>query len=101
MPLMPIRAKSTLNWLMKSAVAWPTTPPSLRTLPPAISTSKSSLVLRMLATCRSLVMIFRSRWLSRARAIASVVVPILMNSEAWSGMRAAMAAAMRNFSSRI
>ena len=71
-----------MNWLIKSTLAWPTTPPSRRTLPPVRSTSKSSLALSIMATLRLLVMIFRWLWLSSARAMDSVVVPMLMNSEA-------------------
>jgi hypothetical protein len=36
---------------------------------------------------------------SSARATASVVVPMLMKSEAWSGMRAAATRAIASFSS--
>lgn len=51
-------------------------------VPPATSTSKSALALSCAATCRLLVMIFRPLWFCSSRAMASVVVPILMNSDA-------------------
>ena len=54
--------------------------------------------LRMIATERWLVMTVRLWWSSSASAMASMVVPMSMNTVAPSGMWAATALAMRFFS---
>lgn len=93
---MPIKAISTLNWRMKSTAASPTMPWSRpRTTPPTTITSHLGLVLRMLATFRLLVITRRPEWRDRARAMASVVVPMFRISEQSLGTAAATLSAMR------
>ncbi|MCW0416134.1 hypothetical protein NB689_001888 [Xanthomonas sacchari] len=99
MPEMPITPKSTLNWRISSMVASPVTPWSRpRTRPPATITSKLGLALIITATLRLLVITRRPLWPISARATSSLVVPMLMNSEASSGMCCASSVAMRRFS---
>src|SRR5450830_1128029 len=96
MPEIPMMARSTLNWRMKSTAASPTMPRSRgRTTPPATITSKLGLRHRMVATFRLLVITRRPWCCSRASAIASVVVPMLRISEQSSGTCWATARAMR------
>ena len=85
---------------MKSTAASPTMPPSEpRTTPPAITTSIDGYTRILLATLMLLVMTISPLWSSSASLTASVVVPILMNSEALSGMRPAAARPIASFSS--
>ena len=64
-------------------------------MPPATITSQSGLSDRIAATFRLLVITRRPLWCSSSRAIASVVVPMLMISEQPCGTAAATARAMR------
>ena len=59
-----------------------------------VSTSQLSLAARMLATFMLLVTTVRLRWRNRARATASVVVPMLRMTELLSGICAAQARPM-------
>ena len=62
-------------------------------------TSHSPDWISRLATLRLLVTTRRLRCRHRARATSSVVVPMVRNSDAPSGMRAATARAMRRLAS--
>ncbi|MOA62679.1 hypothetical protein D3C78_1881730 [compost metagenome] len=75
-------------------------PPSeARTTPEVIITVKSGLVDMIEATWMLLVITRSPLWvLVSACATASMVVPMLMNSEAWSGMFSAIMSAMCAFS---
>ena len=91
-----MRPMSTLNWRTKSTVTSPTMPRSrVRTTPPATITSHCGLSDRIAATFRLLVMTRKPRCASSSRAIASVVVPMLMISEQPWGTAWATARAMR------
>ena len=75
---------------MKSTVASPTMPPSSRrTMPPASITPMPSNGRSVLTTFRLLVMTVSPRRAERLRATCSVVVPMLMMSEASLGISAA------------
>ena len=88
MPLMPMMPKSTRNWRMKSMVGLADDAAVARAHDAAGDDDLEFVAcrLRMLATCRLLVMTRRPRWRSSALATSSVVVPMLMNSEASLGM---------------
>ena len=87
MPLMPMMPKSTLNWRMKSMVVSPTMPRSrLRTTPPATITSKSRILAEDAGHLQIVGDDAQAAMAQQRRATSSVVVPMLMNSEASSGM---------------
>ena len=95
-------AKSSLNLSMNSSVLGPTIPPSdWRIVPPAIITSMPLIGQSVLATLTLLVITSRPARSVRYSATRSVVVPMLMNSEALSGMREAVSLAIPLFSSAI
>src|SRR5271163_2450524 len=86
----PIIAISTRNCCICATVTAPTIPPSPRRIdPPVIMTSIDLLRWSSLATWRLLVMTRSPEWPASALATSSVVVPILIRSEALSGTRRA------------
>jgi len=94
----PITAMSTLNWRIESTAMSPVSPPSARrSLPPVRITSAVGWAPMICATLRLLVTTIRFGVSMSARATASVVVPMLRNSDAPAGMSAAAVRAIASF----